>query len=45
VCKTYLATDAGKSCMTNGCAARRACPVGAKRRLPAQAAFHMEAFL
>jgi epoxyqueuosine reductase len=44
-CKTYLATKAGTHCMTKGCAARRACPVGATRRLPAQAAFHMEAFL
>lgn len=44
-CKTYLATTAGTACMTTGCAARRSCPVGASRRLPAQAAFHMEAFL
>lgn len=44
-CKSYLATDDGTQCMNNGCAARRACPVGPARRLPAQAAFHMEAFL
>ncbi|MDG1376841.1 MAG: ferredoxin [Yoonia sp.] len=44
-CKTYIASAAGTACMTTGCAARRSCPVGASRRLPAQAAFHMEAFL
>ena len=44
-CKTYLTTPDGVDCLTTGCAARRACPVGASRRLPAQAAFHMEAFL
>lgn len=44
-CKDFLGTDAGTPCMTTGCAARRACPIGASRRLPAQAAFHMEAFV
>ena len=43
-CKSYLNTDAGASCLTKGCQARRACPVGAGRRLDVQAAFHMEAF-
>jgi hypothetical protein len=43
-CKTYLNAQQGKSCMRQGCAARRACPVGADRRIAAQAAFHMEAF-
>ena len=44
-CKTYLGSAAGADCMTRGCAARRACPVGQGNRLPAQAAFHMKAFL
>ena len=44
-CRTYLRSPAGADCMTRGCAARRACPVGQGNRLPAQAAFHMKAFL
>ena len=44
-CKTHIASDAGIDCRTKGCLARRACPVGQGNRLPAQAAFHMEAFL
>ncbi len=44
-CKTYLRSAAGTDCMTRGCAARSACPVGQGRRQPAQDAFHMEAFL
>ncbi|WP_342077137.1 ferredoxin [Yoonia sp. SS1-5] len=44
-CKTYLRSPAGNDCMHQGCAARRACPVGQGRRLPAQAHFHMKAFL
>ena len=44
-CKTHLASDAGTDCMSAGCRARRACPVGAGKRLPAQAQFHMDAFL
>lgn len=43
-CKSYLKTAPGASCLSYGCKARGACPVGAGRRLPAQAAFHMEAF-
>lgn len=43
-CKTYLKTAQGASCLSHGCKARGACPVGAGGRLPAQAAFHMEAF-
>jgi len=43
-CKSHLNTARGASCLTDGCQARRACPVGQSRRLPAQAAFHMEAF-
>lgn len=44
-CKAYVASDAGADCRTRGCLARRACPVGQGTRLPAQATFHMEAFL
>lgn len=43
-CKGHLRSPQGVACMTQGCAARRACPVGQNLRLPAQAAFHMEAF-
>ncbi len=44
-CKAHVASAAGTDCRDNGCLARRACPVGQGLRLPAQAAFHMEAFL
>ena len=44
-CKAHVASEAGTTCRTAGCLARRACPVGQGIRLPAQAAFHMEAFL
>lgn len=44
-CKGWLRRPEGSTCMAQGCAARRACPVGQSSRLPAQAAFHMEAFL
>ena len=44
-CKTHVASPEGADCRTCGCLARRACPVGAGRRLPAQSAFHMDAFL
>ncbi|PJI93161.1 hypothetical protein BC777_2031 [Yoonia maricola] len=44
-CKSHIASDAGIDCRSRGCLARRACPVGQGTRLPAQAAFHMEAFL
>ncbi len=43
-CKAFLDTEAGADCRTGGCRVRRACPVGRDRRLPEQAAFHMEAF-
>lgn len=44
-CHAFLRTDAGQDCMTQGCAARRACPVSATYgRLAAQSAFHMKAF-
>lgn len=44
-CKAYLRRPEGRTCRMQGCLARHACPVGQGRRLPAQAAFHMEAFL
>ncbi len=44
-CKDHLRKPAGADCMNEGCRARRACPVGQGNRLPAQAAFHMKAFL
>ena len=44
-CKAHVASPAGADCRRGGCLARRACPVGQGRRLPAQSAFHMEAFL
>lgn len=44
-CKAHVASAAGLDCRTRGCLARRACPVGQGTRLPAQAAFHMDAFL
>ena len=44
-CKAHVASDAGHDCRSRGCLARRACPVGQNVRIPAQAAFHMEAFL
>lgn len=44
-CKTYLHTIEGKTCMTQGCAARLACPVSRSfQRDRAQNAFHMRAF-
>ncbi|MBE0414278.1 ferredoxin [Yoonia sp.] len=45
ICKGWLNSPQGTDCMTQGCAARRACPVGQGLRLPPQAAFHMGAFL
>jgi hypothetical protein len=45
-CAAHLRRPAGEDCMTLGCRARRACPVGADHAYqPAQAAFHMAAFL
>ena len=44
-CKEYLDTDDGEECMTNGCAARRACPVsGRYPRISEQSAYHMTMF-
>ena len=44
-CNTYMGTDAGKDCLTQGCLVRRSCPasVGANR-LAAQSELHMRAF-
>jgi len=45
-CAAHLRSVAGGDCMTGGCLARRACPVGAEHRhAPEQAAFTMGAFL
>lgn len=43
-CHAFLDTAAGGDCLARGCAVRRACPVGAGLRAPAQSAFHMAAF-
>lgn len=44
-CRSHLVTTEGKAgCMTSGCLARTACPVGSIHRYPeAQLRFHMEA--
>ncbi len=45
-CARHLDSPAGADCMTLGCRARRACPEGqGARYTPAQAEFHMRAFL
>lgn len=45
-CAAYLAANPEAAYLTQGCATRRACPVGrAYRYEPAQVAFHMRAFL
>ncbi|SEW47379.1 hypothetical protein SAMN04488515_3601 [Cognatiyoonia koreensis] len=43
-CKAHINSPAGRDCITDGCRARRACPVYQGNRPPAQAQFHMEAF-
>lgn len=44
-CRAHLAAPEGAPCRDAGCLARRACPVSARfPRLPAQSAFHMQAF-
>ena len=45
-CRAHLATETGQTgCMTSGCKARAACPVGAEYRYgAAQIRFHMAAF-
>ena len=45
-CLGHIADSAGQDCVALGCRARRACPVGRKFLYdPAQAAFHMTAFM
>ncbi len=45
-CVDHITSPAGEDCLELGCRARRACPVGQDRVYsPAQAAFHMHAFL
>jgi len=45
-CVAHIQTTAGRDCLETGCRARRACPVGRDARyVPAQAGFHMRAFL
>ena len=44
-CVEFVTSKAGQSCLDQGCAARRACPVGQDYLYePAQAGFHMAAF-
>ncbi|WP_342745306.1 ferredoxin [Puniceibacterium sediminis] len=45
-CRTHVMSAAGVDCRRNGCLTRRACPVSRQQdRNPAQAAFHMAAFV
>lgn len=45
-CRSHLRGDPEGACASQGCAARRACPVGAGYRyLPEHARFHMRAFV
>lgn len=45
-CAAHLRTDAGADCLSLGCRARRACPVGRDYIYePIQAEFHMAAFM
>ena len=45
-CASHIASENGQACMSRGCLARHACPVGqAFAYSPAQAQFHMRAFL
>jgi len=44
-CHEYLDTPSGESCLSRGCALRRACPVSQSYgRVEEQSAFHMKAF-
>ncbi|MEP0962318.1 MAG: ferredoxin [Roseobacter sp.] len=44
-CKSFLGTSSGQTCMSQGCASRRACPVSQQYgRLPAQSAYHMKTY-
>ncbi|WP_340117128.1 ferredoxin [Pelagibius sp. 7325] len=45
-CAGHVAAPAGADCLSLGCRARRACPVGRQHHYPAaQARFHMAAFI
>ncbi len=45
-CTAHLAAAAGRDCLSGGCLARRACPIGSGHRYGGdQAAFHMRAFV
>jgi ferredoxin len=45
-CVIHIAASTGAECMSAGCLARRACPIGPDyRHNPAQAWFHQQAFL
>jgi hypothetical protein len=45
-CVTHISTAAGGECMSTGCLARRACPIGpGYRHVPEQVQFHQRAFL
>lgn len=45
-CVAHIRTAAGADCVTTGCRARRACPVGVQyRHVPEQAEFHQRAFI
>jgi hypothetical protein len=45
-CRAHVRSPEGRDCLERGCRARRACPVGAAHRYePAEAAFHMRAFV
>ena len=45
-CVGHLRSDSGQPCLSGGCLARRACPVGQEYAYqPQQARFHMHAFL
>lgn len=44
-CRTFLKTDNGQTCLTGGCLARLACPIGREYTYePEQVFFHMRAF-
>lgn len=44
-CATHISSQVGESCVTCGCRARNACPIGVPHRYTLdQAAFHMRAF-
>lgn len=45
-CRKHIAVDEGADCVSNGCRARRACPVSQTcGRVQEQSGFHMRAFL